>query len=358
MNRDIPHHPLPKTAPTRILILRLSSIGDIVLASPFIRVLRQRFPQAQIDFVVKAQFADLVRSNPHLNTVFTLDTTKGRRGLAQLKSTIRTRSYDLIIDIHNNFRTAYLRRISGASIVTFKKYKLQRFFLIKFGLDFYRSIVPVYQRYIDSVAALQVRDDGLGPEFFVIPDASVRVASVLSSMGLQSDKSTIAMAPGAGFLTKRWPSDYFIEIAGKLIADRGAQIVLLGDKKEADLCTAIAKSVGKAVINAAGRFTLMESAAALAACDLIICNDTGLMHLATALKKPVVAIFGPTTRQLGFFPFGQNSRVVENINLACRPCTHIGRNHCPKKHFKCMKEILPAQVYDAAEELLRNKSLT
>jgi lipopolysaccharide heptosyltransferase II len=353
MNRDIPHQTLPKTAPARILILRLSSIGDIVLASPLVRVLRHRFPQAQIDFVVKVQFANLVLSNPNLSTVLTLDTKQGRRGLAQLKNTLRSRSYDLIIDIHNNFRTAYLRRIRGASVFTLKKYKLQRFFLVKFGLNFYRRIVPVYQRYIDSVAALQVRDDGLGPEFFVTADASGHVASVLSSLGLQPHKLTIGMAPGAGFSTKRWPSDYFIETAGKFIASMGAQIVLLGDTKEAELCAVIEKSVGKAVINAASRFSLMESAAALAVCDLLICNDTGLMHLATALKKPVVAIFGPTTRQFGFFPFGQNSRVIENMNLACRPCTHIGRNHCPKKHFKCMKEILPAQVFLAAEELLK-----
>jgi lipopolysaccharide heptosyltransferase II len=358
MKRENPRQLSQKSALTRILILRLSSIGDIVLASPLIRALRRRFPQAQIDFVVKMQFVDLVRSNPRLDTVLTLDTKQGPRALKQLKKNLLSRSYDLIIDIHNNFRTAYLRRISGASVVILKKYKLRRFLLVKFGLDFYRRVVPVYQRYIDSVAALQVQDDGRGLEFFVAPDALVQIVSTLSSLGFHTGRLTFGMAPGAGFLTKRWPQEYFIEIAKKLITNMGSHIVLLGNQKEADLCAAIEKNVGEGVVNAAGRFSLMESAAALAVCDLLICNDTGLMHLAAALKKPVIAIFGPTTRQLGFFPIGQNCRVIENMNLACRPCTHIGRDRCPKKHFKCMREIFPEQVYQAVEELLMSKSLT
>lgn len=357
MSNNIRHQPASKAVPNRILILRLSSIGDILLASPLVRVLRQRFPQAQIDFVIKAQFIDLVRSNPHLDTVLTLDTKEGRRGLTELKNTLRSRSYDLIVDIHNNFRTAYLRRISGTSVVTLKKYKLQRFLLVRLGLDFYRRIVPVYQRYMDSVAALQVQDDGGGLEFFVTSDSSARAAAVLASLGLQPDKLTIGMAPGAGFMTKRWPSEYFIETAKKLVTRFEAQIILLGNQKETDICAAIEKGVGESVVNAAGKFSLMESAAALDVCDLLICNDTGLMHLATALKKPVIAIFGPTTRQLGFFPVGKNCRVIENINLICRPCTHIGRKHCPKKHFKCMKDILPMQVFQAVDELFKNKSL-
>ena len=343
-----------QVTPRRILILRLSSIGDIVLTSPLIRILRRRLPEAQIDFAVKSQFVDPVRANPYLNDILPLDTRSGWRGLRDLKNEIRRRRYDLIIDIHNNFRTTYLRNIGGVPSVKVKKFKLQRFLLVQFGLDVYRKIVPVHQRYLDAAAHLTLQDDGAGLDFFIDSETPIRIDRLLADLGRSSDRPTVGLAPGAGFFTKRWPQDYFVQVAEQLIADYGAQIILLGNDKEIEVCRFIESKVP--AVNAAGRLSLMESAAVLNLCDLVICNDTGLMHIASALKKPLVAIFGPTTRQLGFFPLGADSRVVENLNLGCRPCTHIGRHRCPKKHFKCMREIFPNQVLQAAKSVLERKS--
>ena len=155
----------------KILVIRLSSIGDILLATPLLRVLRKRFPNATIDFVTKMQFLDLVKTNPHLDTIFTLDTRKGRKALAELKHTLRSESYDLVVDIHNNFRSVYLRRLPHALVVKIRKYKFKRFLLVKFGWNLYRVISPVYKRYINTVAQFGVKDDGFGLEFF--PDGNI-----------------------------------------------------------------------------------------------------------------------------------------------------------------------------------------
>ncbi len=141
-----------------------------------------------------------------------------------------------------------------------------------------------------------------------------------------------------------------MELIRRLMAELKAQVLLLGDRKEQDICAEVAAATGAADL--CGRLSLMEAAAVLNDCDLLVCNDTGLMHMASALKKPLVAVFGPTARQLGFYPFGEKSRVIENNRLRCRPCTHMGRDRCPKKHFRCMRDILPQQVFDAVVELI------
>jgi len=340
----------------RILIIRLSSIGDILLASPLLRVLRRRFPQATIDFVTKRQFVDLVRTNPHLNHIHTLDTRKGRAALAELKSTLRNKSYDLMVDIHNNFRSVYLRRLPNATVVKIRKYKFKRFLLVKLGWNVYKKITPVYQRYINTVAPFGVEDDGLGLEFFLDPDVAQQVLVDLQHRDFNPKCLTIAVAAGAGFATKRWPVEHYINVARHFVQHHNAQLLLLGDTNEMEISNQIAESLPDATMNLTGQYSLMQSACALNHAHLVLANDTGLMHLATALNKPTVAIFGPTTRELGVFPTRENVTVVEHPNLSCRPCTHIGRQTCPKGHFKCMRQIEPAQVVRAAEASI-SKSL-
>jgi len=346
-----------KSNPKKILILRLSSIGDILLATPLIRALWKRFPEAQIDFVVKSQFAELLRTNPHLNKLYSLDTKKGRSALKKLRQTLRGQRYDLVVDIHNNFRSGCLRRQKSARIVKLRKYKVQRFFLVKLGWNFYRQITPVHQRYLDTVAGFGVYDDGQGLEFFPDQETQKEIDVLLNQKGRQPGRLFICIAPGASRETKRWPAERFAVAAKKLILEAGAQILFLGDAKDAELTAAINERLDGAGIDLAGKLTLMQSACALNRVDMALTNDSGLMHLSTALGKPTLAIFGSTVRELGFFPVGPQTAVVENKNISCRPCTHIGRRRCPEKHFRCMMDIPPNAVFDAATTLLR-KSLS
>lgn len=339
-------------SPRSFIILRLSSMGDILLSSPLVRILRHRFPQARIDFLLKSQFAELYAANPHLNHLLTLDASKGRAALSALRSKIRSVGYDVVIDIHNNFRSTFLRRAAGAKLFIVHKYKWQRFLLIKLGINTYREIVPVYQRYLRAAADLQLEDDGQGLELFIPTEQQNQVAELLRSMGLKSNSLIIAMAPGAGFFTKRWPIENFLELAKLCIERNNAQILLLGNEKEKSICRLIQQELGSQIINLTGKLSLLQSAAALQSSHLLISNDTGLMHMATAIKKPVVAIFGSTSRELGFFPIGSAVSIIENKALSCRPCTHIGRETCPKKHFRCMTAITPEMVFDVVQQMI------
>ncbi|NIA31884.1 MAG: lipopolysaccharide heptosyltransferase II [Actinobacteria bacterium] len=339
--------------PQKILIIRASSIGDILLATPLLRLLRRQFPSAETAIVIKKQFTDLVRTNPNINNVIVFDSTGGLKELGRIRREIKKQHFDIIIDIHQNFRSYYWRVFQKARIYSFKKYRIKRFLLVRFGWNFYKKIIPVYRRYIDSVKELGIEDDEQGLEFF--PDKSVceSTMAILAEQGFQAKKPTIAIAPGASFANKRWPWDHFAAVAQKLGTEQNAKVLLLGGKDDATITQQITGKCGKQVTDMAGKLDLMQTACALAACQLIITNDTGLMHLANALKIKTIAIFGPTTRELGFFPDERISTVIENNNLTCRPCTHIGSDKCPKKHFRCMKDIRPEDVYNIVIKFLK-----
>lgn len=340
----------------KILIIRFSSIGDILLTSPLLRVLKNRFPQAKIDFVTKSQYHDLLSTNPNIHAIYTLDTKGGHAALKQLRQNVRKNIYDLIIDAHNNFRSQYVRKIPGAQVVRLKKYKWPRFFLVTFGWNFYTEIVPVYKRYIDTVADFAVADDGRGLEFFPNESVQADVLHQLELKGFNKTKPTVAIAPGASYATKRWPVERFVQVAKKLLEKFDLQFLLLGDKNDAPLTRALKTELGDAAFDCAGQFDLMQSACALNYADVLLTNDTGLMHLGTALKKPVVALFGSTVRELGFYPVGEKSIVIENEGLTCRPCSHVGKKSCPKKHFKCMLEIQPERVLNQLVPLIERLS--
>lgn len=338
--------------PQKILIIRFSSIGDIVLASPLIRVLRSRFPAARIDFLVKAEFADLVRYNHHLSSTIELhgDTFRDLRGL---RSTIHRERYDVILDIHNSLRSRYLRIHSGAKrTFVINKRMLRRFALIHWKWNLYNGIVPVAERYLETADALGIENDDKGLEIFIPDETHSAVSSKISKYRPEHFDAVVGVGPSAKHFTKMWLPERFVEVARALAQYHNAKIFLFGGREDTHRCKEITEAVNAAVgheaaINLGGQLTLLETAAALDFCDVLVCNDTGLMHLAAARQRPVVAIFGPTVREFGFFPYGTEATVIEQTDLTCRPCTHIGSRKCPKGHFLCMKNISSQRVLNA-----------
>ncbi len=343
-----------KIDPQNILICRLSSIGDIVLTFPLIRVLRHRFPKAELHYLVKQEYADLLRSHPGLDRVWSFDAQSGWVGLRRLKREIRSVSYDLFVDIHRNLRSIYMRSgLSGTTVVTYNKCVFRRWLLIHTGLNTYRHVVPVHQRYLKALTSLQIPDDDKGLEFFVDPAAQQTVDNYINEQGFDPESHIqIAMAPGAGFATKRWPVTSFIQTARQLIDEREARIWIFGDHSDQSLGAEIVAELGDACRDLTGQLTLMQTACALRRMRLLLTNDTGLMHMACALDMGVVALFGPTTRELGFFPVHPHARVVEHLDLSCRPCTHVGLDTCPKGHFKCMRECSVERVVQTVDQVL------
>ncbi|MFZ5518354.1 MAG: glycosyltransferase family 9 protein [Candidatus Zhuqueibacterota bacterium] len=335
------------TSSFKILIIRMSSIGDIVLTTPVIRLLQQQFPGAKIDFVIKKQFVDILSDHPLLNRLLIFDKQNNAGTLRQIRRAISETRYDIIIDLHKNIRSYYLSIGTGAGTVArFKKGVLRRFLFVKFRMKSQEKPLPVYQRYLSAVAFLDIRDDRQGPQIFIHPSVQHRITGWYASF-INRWPVLIGVAPGASFRTKRWTPQGFSEVINQLIHRHNAGIIIFGNGADRDISQTLNIDAEENVLDVTGQLSLQETTALLNHCSILLTNDTGLMHLATALKKKIVAIFGSTTEELGFFPYNTEFLVIQNHGLACRPCSHLGRQRCPRKHFKCMNDIAPRQVYEA-----------
>ena len=333
----------------KILIIRLSSIGDIVLSTPLIRVLRNKFPNSQIDFIIKKEFSELLKYNPNLTNLIEFNTENGFKELLRLKRQILKENYDLIIDIHNNLRSIFLRMFTGAHVVRINKRVFKRFLLVKFKINLYKNAIHVVDRYIETLSNFSIKNDNQGLEIFV-PEDTIEIAK--NKINFSDKNLYIAIAPSAKHETKRWLPERFAQLGDKLAEKFKAKIILLGGKEDEDRCRFVEEMMVSKPINLCGKTTLLESAAVLSMCKLLVTNDSGLMHIGSAMKTKIVAIFGSTVKEFGFSPYAVENIVIEK-NIPCRPCSHIGRNKCPEGHFKCMRDIQVEDVFNACAILLR-----
>jgi len=334
----------------KFLIIRFSAIGDIILTTPLVRTLRKRFPDAEIHFLVKKEFSVLLRNNQHLDKILEFD-SKAPHSLADMRRLIKSAAYDRIIDLQVNNRSLLLTLGSGCKQkIKFNHRRIKRFLLVKLKIDRYTKVTPVPLRFIIAAQPWGVLDDGQGLDFFVEPQAVYDVNQALSQFGKLVSKILI-LAPGAGRATKCWREKGFAD-AGNHFSRLGYQVILIGGINDKKICSRVFEMLsGEDKINLCGQFSLPQTAALLQRAALVITNDTGIMHLSCALDTPVTAIFGPTTHQLGFFPFRARAWVVEK-ELACRPCSYHGTAICPEGHFKCMKELESARVIAASEKII------
>jgi lipopolysaccharide heptosyltransferase II len=339
----------------KILIIRLSSIGDIILTTPLLRSIRETYPKALITYITKKQYAGLLADSPHIHELIAFDKSEGFRGLRKIKRRLKAQHFDACLDIHNNLRSRFLRFGLGARMTTtYPKYILRRTLLVRFKINFYRHISPVYLRYFKAARKLNVQYDGRGSEIHFPEAATEKVTGILKSLGYSFNKPLLVICPGATYFNKKWLPGAFVKTAQVLRDETSALVIIHGGRDDKELCDSIAQQVGKDAYSLAGSLNLPESAALLNLSSLVIANDSGLLHLAQSQKRPVVGIYGPTTRELGFFPIEQNSTVVET-QLPCRPCTPKGLNYCPKIHFRCMNDITPEMVIGAARMYLSRR---
>ena len=338
--------------PDKILVVRFSSIGDIVLTTPLLRVLRRALPQARIDYVTKDVFAPLLEHNPRISGIRRLRAPYGLSELRQLTTELKELRYDLLLDLHNNLRSLFLRRSLGIQAATYRKGVLRRTLYVHLKWRSLAPAPPVRRRYFDAVRGLGLEDDGGPPEIWLTPEERALARSRAEQSGANLSRPVVGLALGAGKETKRWPAEHFAELAHSLRKELGAEILLLGGPEDRTAAELVRDRLDGPMPDFVGRTSLRETAALLALCDLVVTNDSGPMHLAHALNKRIVAVFGGTTPELGFAPEGPHVRIVERRDVRCRPCSHIGRDRCPRGHFKCMVEIRPEEVKQAVEELL------
>lgn len=314
----------------KILIVRLSSFGDVILTTPLIKALKEKYKNAYIDFVVREQYCDLLKLNPAINQIYFYENDKKEN--ASLREKIIHNKYDLVIDLQNNLRSRLLLLWLWSPIVRFNKHSIKKNLLVKFKINLLKALPPVPERYIKTVPGLAANNNGL--EFYTDKNHNPL---------LTKEKILIGLCPGSRHFTKMWMKEYFISL-GDILNKNGFTVVLFGGKGDEIICSEISVKI-KESINLCNDNDALQTAADMKMCKGIVCNDSGLMHLASAIKIPVVVIFGSTVQVFGFVPYKNKNIILENNSLSCRPCSHIGREHCPKGHFKCITEITPENVF-------------
>lgn len=330
----------------KFLLLRFSSIGDIVLTSPVVRWLHQQVPNAEIHYLTKRSFVSLVAHHPHIAKVYGFDKTEAT--LSSLLPALKAEQYDHILDLHKNLRSFRLRSSLGVPTLTFDKLNLQKWLLTRFKID-HLPRIHLVDRYAAMVAPLGIVPDDEGLDLYLPPAAWVPLEQVHPCL---SEHPYIALAVGAAHATKCIPVEQLKALCGFLV---GHTVLLLGGP--ADVATAEAiTEVGEHVYSACGQWNLLESASLIARASVVITPDTGLMHMAAAFKRPIVSVWGSTVPALGMYPYlpndGPPSTLVEHTDLGCRPCSKIGYPRCPKEHFACMRTLDMAHVAHVALQRL------
>jgi heptosyltransferase-2 len=340
-----------------ILVLRLSSLGDVVLTSPVYRLLRKKFPSAHIDVLVKKEFADVLRFNPNINNVIEFGSPR-ILPIRIIRNALKLRNYDVVFDLHNSLRSRLLRFGIAKQTLVIDKDVWKRWLLVQLKINLFEKKISIPEKYIRTLAPFGIENDDEGLEIFISDEIREKVKSITLSEveTLSESKNLIALCPTAKHKTKMWLKENFIHLANELIEKHNATILLFAAPNEVEYCESIKSAIRnpQSVINFAGKISLLESAALMDLCDVVVTNDSANLHLASALKKNVVAMFGSTVEEFGFFPYRTNAKVLQVENLSCRPCSHIGLKECPKKHFRCIKEISVETVSKSVQEFLKN----
>lgn len=322
----------------RILIVRFSSIGDIVLTSPVVRALRKRFPDADIRFLTKRAYAELVLPNPHLNGIFLFD---GK--LSETIAEVRAYRPNVIIDLHHNLRTAILKAAVVCKSYSFPKLNLEKWLHVNLKMDTLPDL-HIVDRYFSAVEPLGVVNDGQGLDFFIPEDVQLPLLPAPFADGY------VAVAVGAKFATKRIPEEKLAAI----IQGLQRPVVLVGGPEDAAVGQRLAQR-GE-VFNACGRTSLQESARIIEKAAVVITPDTGMMHIAAAFNRPTISVWGNTVPAFGMTPYipqhPDRIHIIEQKDLPCRPCSKIGFAECPKGHFNCMNLLDTGTVISIARSYI------
>ncbi|RCH56427.1 glycosyl transferase [Mucilaginibacter hurinus] len=308
----------------KILVIRFSSMGDIIYTTPVVRCLKQQVPNAEVHFLTKAAFKYIYDNNPYVDKLLLLKPT-----LAATIQDIKAENYDCIIDLHNNLRTAIIKLRTGIRSSTYKKQTIRKWLSLKFNL----KLVPpthLVERYLQAVKFLGVENDGKPIDYYIKKDYRLNELVPVSHQN-----GYVAFIIGATHFTKRMPNYKIVNICREI----QLPVILLGGNDVKDNGNEIAAALNGKVYNACGKTTLDESVFLVSQAKSIIGFDTGLTHIAEAFNKPIVSVWGGTVPELlGVQPYHVKDAMVAGIELPCRPCSKFGLPKCPLGHFKCMDD--------------------
>lgn len=310
----------------KILIIRFSSIGDIVLTTPVIRCLHEQL-KAEVHYLTKKSFAAILQHNPHVSKVWSFD-----KNVAEILPLLREENFNVIIDLHKNLRSWRVRwALRHIKSFAFQKLNFEKWLLVNVKIN-KMPRVHIVERYLQTLTNLGVYDDGKGLEYFIPSKDEIDIKNL--SKNQFAAENFVAFVIGAAHATKRLPEAKIIDFCKKI----PLPVVLLGGKEEAVQGERIATAAGAHVYNFCGKLNLNQSASVVQQAHTVVTHDTGLMHIAAAFGKRIISIWGCTVPAFGMSPYLPNAanKILEINGLSCRPCSKIGFEKCPKGHFDCM----------------------
>jgi ADP-heptose:LPS heptosyltransferase len=326
--------------PKRILFIRFSSIGDIVLTTPVVRCVKKQL-DAEVHYLVKEQYAPAIESNPYIDKIITI-----KEEVREALPILREQRFDWIADLHHNLRSFEVKRALKRPGASFPKLNVEKWLMTNFKIDLLPDL-HIVDRYFKTVHELGVQNDGEGLDFFIPVGNEVDVTSL--SEGKLVPGEYVCMAIGAGLPTKNLEDAQWLQ----LIKTIRTPCALLGGPDDAQR-GAWLEAQASHCVNLAGRLRLAESASVIEQSQVLFTPDTGLMHIGAALKKPIISVWGNTIPEFGMYPYltaGINNQQFEINNLPCRPCSKIGFAKCPRGHFRCMREQRIEDIAKAIEEV-------
>ncbi len=330
----------------KVLVIRFSSIGDIVLTTPVVRCLKQQHKDVVVHYLTKSAYAAILMNNPYIDKMYLFDDD-----LDAVTEKLKEEKYDVIVDLHHNLRTMRVKKALNVKSHSFPKLNVQKWLLTNLKINMMpdKSIV---ERYFETVMPLGITNDGKGLDYFLRDDKKLSDSDIpVSHWG-----GYVGCVIGGSYNTKKLPVEQWRKFC-ELIP---YPVILLGGPEDRDDGLAIAEQDRIKIYNSCGKFNLTESAELVKIARVIITNDTGMMHVAAAFKKPIVSLWGNTSPDMGMFPYygfnnlkervAPESVIMEMKKLGCHPCSKLGYNRCPKGHFKCMRQL---DMRDAVEEVKR-----
>ncbi len=318
----------PVESQVKILIIRFSSIGDIVLTTPVIRCLKEQLDgEVEIHYLTKKAYSDLLSSNPHITKVHAIE-----KSTNEIIKNLQDETFDYVVDLHKNLRSSRVKKQLKSFSFSFDKLNFKKWLLVNFKINRLPKI-HIVDRYINTVKALGIKNDEKGLDYFL-------PKGIENTLSFEIPKTYTAIALGANHNTKKIPEHKLKEL---LIQNKN-KFILIGGKEDAKIGESLEKIDPKRIINACGKTNLNQSAYILKCASAVITPDTGMMHIAAAFQKKIVSIWGSTVPEFGMYPYLNQvnidkSTIIEVKDLSCRPCSKIGFDKCPKGHFKCMEEI-------------------
>lgn len=311
---------------TKILIIRFSSIGDIVLTTPVIRCLKLQLPEVTIHFVTKEVFSSVLKNNPYIDHLHTF-----KKDISELYKSLEDEKFDYVIDLHKNLRSLRLKQKLNAKAYAFNKLNLKKFLAVNLKLTGLLPKEHIVERYLESVKPLGIKNDQKGLDYFLNKEDHVDLTKMMPS-----EQRFIALVIGGSYFTKKIPLLKLSEICEKA----NLPLIIIGGKEDQVIANEL-KMKFPTVINLCGTLTLNQSASVIQQAEWVISSDTGLMHIAAAFHKKIISVWGNTIPEFGMGPYlpNENNKILQIDNLSCRPCSKLGFKKCPKGHFKCMNDI-------------------